>query len=96
MAKFNNYVSRAFTHSAHSEHENKMNNVISQHVVVALDTLLGLLPSNLQRPKLGVICGSGLGGLAETVQAHSSWEISYDKIPHFPTCQGHHPLLRVR
>lgn len=42
------------------------------------------------RPNLGIICGSGLGGLAETVEDKET--ISYDEIDGFPvsTVPGHH------
>nr|CAH7718672.1 unnamed protein product [Callosobruchus chinensis] len=40
-------------------------------------------------PKIGIICGSGLGSLADSVE--NKIEIPYEKIPHFPrsTVKGH-------
>ena len=49
------------------------------------------LPSGLQAPRVAIVCGSGLGGIASTVDSHDSVEIDYKDIPNFPrsTVQGH-------
>ncbi|KAJ9298011.1 hypothetical protein DTO271G3_4232 [Paecilomyces variotii] len=49
------------------------------------------LPDGLRNPKVAVICGSGLGGLANTIQEASKVEYEYSSIPHFPlpTVSGH-------
>lgn len=41
------------------------------------------------RPKIGIICGSGLGSLAESLREPEKF--SYDSIPNFPvsTVEGH-------
>jgi len=39
-----------------------------------------------RRPRIAVICGSGLGGLADCVEAADIFE--YTNIPHFVTCTG--------
>ena len=46
------------------------------------------LPAGLHKPRLGIICGSGLGGLADTVLSQPRHEISYSTIPHFPSSSG--------
>uniref|UniRef100_A0A3Q3XMV2 Purine nucleoside phosphorylase n=1 Tax=Mola mola TaxID=94237 RepID=A0A3Q3XMV2_MOLML len=48
-----------------------------------------LLARTEQRPKVAIICGSGLGGLAELLSDKSAF--NYKDIPHFPssTVQGH-------
>jgi purine-nucleoside phosphorylase len=43
-----------------------------------------LLPLKLQNPAVGIICGSGLGGLADAVQSLTRVEVSYQDIPQFP------------
>ncbi|KAI9836676.1 MAG: hypothetical protein M1819_001312 [Sarea resinae] len=50
-----------------------------------------LLPQDLMVPRIGIICGSGLGGLADTIQPEPRVEAAYATIPHFPksTVQGH-------
>lgn len=70
-----------------------MDNSIVQNVVETFDYLNDRIPTPLKSPDIAVICGSGLGGLANVVQSHSQsqWEISYTQIPHFPQSQvkGH-------
>ncbi|SLM35777.1 purine nucleoside phosphorylase [Lasallia pustulata] len=57
----------------------------------ALHYIQQRLPSALEHPVAGVICGSGLGGLARTVQREPQVEINYADIPYFPnsTVPGH-------
>nr|XP_006639782.1 PREDICTED: purine nucleoside phosphorylase-like isoform X1 [Lepisosteus oculatus] len=54
-----------------------------------LQTAEWLLSHTAHRPKVGVICGSGLGALADALKSQDSF--SYTDIPHFPqsTVQGH-------
>lgn len=59
-----------------------------QQANAAVEYIRLQLPENLSRPIIGIICGSGLGGLAETVEAESQVEISYKNIPHFPQSTG--------
>ncbi len=52
-----------------------------------------VLAARAHAPRVGIICGTGMGGLAEKVQdAHV---IPYDAIPHFPvsTVESHHGNL---
>ncbi|KAJ6120227.1 purine nucleoside phosphorylase [Penicillium sp. IBT 18751x] len=57
----------------------------------AVSYLKSHLPEGLQTPQVAIVCGSGLGGLADTVQSESRAEIDYSSIPHFPqlTVAGH-------
>lgn len=49
------------------------------------------LPEALQNPKVAIVCGSGLGGLADTIDADSKVELAYATIPNFAksAVQGH-------
>ncbi|CEL01562.1 Putative Purine nucleoside phosphorylase [Aspergillus calidoustus] len=49
------------------------------------------LPAQLQAPRVAIVCGSGLGGLANTIDSELRVEIDYADIPHFPrlTVAGH-------
>ncbi|KAF1829895.1 hypothetical protein BDW02DRAFT_573554 [Decorospora gaudefroyi] len=49
------------------------------------------LPEALQNPKVAIVCGSGLGGLAETIEPEPKVELAYGTVPNFPksTVQGH-------
>lgn len=42
----------------------------------------------LQNPKVAIVCGSGLGGLADTVHEKPRAEYDYMSIPHFPHSTG--------
>ncbi|KAJ3413649.1 hypothetical protein HDV05_007717 [Chytridiales sp. JEL 0842] len=56
----------------------------------SVDYLVSKLPQNLQKIQVGIICGSGLGGLAETLEGPLV-EIEYKDIPNFAvsTVAGH-------
>lgn len=45
------------------------------------------------RPRIGIICGSGLGSLAESIK--DADEIPYELIPNFPvsTVEGHAGMM---
>lgn len=48
-----------------------------------------ILSQTSVRPEIGVICGSGLGGLAERLDTEPTrCVISYGDIPHFPAVSG--------
>ncbi|KAF9892206.1 hypothetical protein FE257_002612 [Aspergillus nanangensis] len=49
------------------------------------------LPTTLQNPRVAIVCGSGLGGLASTIRDSPRVEYDYGTIPHFPklTAPGH-------
>jgi len=46
------------------------------------------LPEGLHNPKVAIVCGSGLGGLADTVDSETKHEIPYSEIPNFPQSTG--------
>jgi purine-nucleoside phosphorylase len=54
----------------------------------AVTFLRSSLPEGLQSPKVAIVCGSGLGGLADTVHAEGRAEYDYASIPHFPRSTG--------
>lgn len=58
------------------------------HAMEAVDFLVKQLPNTLRRPRLGIICGSGLGSLADSVLPQPRHEIPYVAIPHFPAGSG--------
>lgn len=67
-----------------------MESNISAHAAEALQYIYRQLPSELAEPKLGIVCGSGLGGLVDTVLPAPRHEIPYSNIPHFPSSTGDH------
>ena len=56
--------------------------------MASLHFLQRLLPLELARPSTGIICGSGLGELANAVNSNLQVEIPYLDIPHFPRSTG--------
>jgi len=46
------------------------------------------LPDELQTPRVAIVCGSGLGGIASTINEGVKVEIAYQDIPHFPRSTG--------
>jgi purine nucleoside phosphorylase len=54
------------------------------------------LPDQLHRPRVAIICGSGLGLLAETVEHNGKLSMSFDyaSVPHFPRSTGMTPYPR--
>lgn len=47
-----------------------------------------MLPEALQKPRVAIVCGSGLGGLADTIENDPKVEIPYGQIPNFPQSTG--------
>lgn len=57
----------------------------------AANSIRAYLPEPLHRPYLGIICGSGLGGLQHTVVEATSVpriEIQYEDVPGMPAPTG--------
>jgi purine-nucleoside phosphorylase len=54
----------------------------------AFDFIKKLLPEPLKAPRVAIVCGSGLGGLANTIDNDLRVEIDYSDIPHFPHLTG--------
>ncbi|PJB14157.1 MAG: purine-nucleoside phosphorylase [Flavobacteriales bacterium CG_4_9_14_3_um_filter_32_8] len=57
------------------------------------ETTTFLQSQGIEAPKIGIILGTGLGGLVKEIKVIK--EIDYDKIPHFPvsTVESHHGKL---
>ena len=68
--------------------ETTVQTAVSKDVEEALTYIKQRLELRLQKPSIGVICGSGLGGLSTMIQDNSICEIDYDLIPSFPTSTG--------
>ena len=50
--------------------------------------ILSKLPDTLQCPRVAIVCGSGLGGLADTIEQEPKLELAYGEIPNFPKSTG--------
>ena len=65
-----------------------MDDFSPQQAEQALQYLQARIPIELLSPVVGIICGSGLGALAESVLPEPRAEIAYTNIPHFPQSTG--------
>ena len=65
-----------------------MDSATSQQTAEALRYLQALVPPKLRQPAIGIVCGSGLNGLADAVLPDPRFEIPYTDIPHFPQSTG--------
>ena len=65
-----------------------MENATSQQIEEALRYLQANVPLQLHQPAIGIVCGSGLNGLADAVSPDPRFEIPYTDIPHFPQSTG--------
>ena len=60
---------------------------IFQRAIESVEHLRAKLPEHLSKPRVAIVCGSGLGGLAETVNEEKmGWD--YKDIPNFPVGTG--------
>lgn len=50
--------------------------------------LRSALPDILHNPRVAIVCGSGLGGLAETIHEEPRISTAYKNIPNFPLSTG--------
>ena len=69
--------------------------------VETVDFLRGHLPEDLRSPSIAIICGSGLGLLAEAVEQNDalSKSFEYASVPHFLQSTGKEfliPPIRLR
>lgn len=64
-----------------------------QRATGSADFIRSRLPTHLQNPRVAIVCGSGLGGIADTVTADTKLEIDYHDIPNFPKTTGESQVL---
>jgi purine-nucleoside phosphorylase len=77
-------MAAVFDHSSAS----KPSSEAYQRASSSADFIRSKLPSHLQKPRVAIVCGSGLGGIADTVTADTKLEIDYHDIPNFPKTTG--------
>ena len=54
----------------------------------AADFVRSRIPHELSKPQIAIVCGSGLGGIAELISNDARAEIDYSDIPYFPQITG--------
>lgn len=61
---------------------------VLERATEAAKFLSNALPEALQKPQIAIVCGSGLGGLQNTIESRPRCEFQYADIPHFPASSG--------
>lgn len=82
----------SFSHLHHTlgaAHDEMATNAF-QRATETAEFLQSKLPEQIRRPRVAIVCGSGLGGLAETVNSEGSMRESwkYEDVPNFPLSTG--------
>ena len=82
----------SFTHLQHSfrDAHDEMASGAFQRAIETVEHLHLKLPEYLSRPRVGIVCGSGLGGLADVVNKEEVKEWEYKDVPNFPLSTGMH------
>jgi purine-nucleoside phosphorylase len=74
---------------AHEEMATNHPSAIFNRCVETVEHLRVKLPEELAQPRVAIVCGSGLGGLAECINKDGPrWEIDYKDVPNFPVPSG--------
>lgn len=84
----------SFTHIGHSLQDAhwEMTSSIFSRAIETVEHLRLKLPEHLSKPRIAIVCGSGLGGLADIVNKEDEndgrtvWE--YKDVPNFPLSTG--------
>jgi len=80
----------SFSHLSHTlgDAHDEMASSPFQRATETVEYLRLKLPEHLARPRVAIVCGSGLGGLATTVNRDVSEEWQYKDVPNFPLSTG--------
>ena len=83
------YHSVSHVRHTYSEAHDEMTSSVFEAATETVEHLRLKLPEHLASPRVGIVCGSGLGGLAETVNQDGEklvWD--YKDVPNFPISTG--------
>lgn len=91
----------SFTHLHHgfADAHWEMNASVFNRAAETVEHLRLKLPEHLSNPRVAIVCGSGLGGLAEIVnkaddaEGKTVWD--YKDVPNFPISTGTHTTTRA-
>lgn len=81
----------SFTHLHHTfadAHDEMMTDSAFNRAIETVEFLRLKLPKELAQPRVAIVCGSGLGGLAQTVNEDMREEWQYKDVPNFPLSNG--------
>ena len=80
----------SFNHLKHTlfEAHDEMVDTQFDKAVETVEFLRSTLPPALAKPKVAIVCGSGLGGLVNTLNDDVREEWAYKDVPNFPQSTG--------
>jgi purine-nucleoside phosphorylase len=80
----------SFNHLKHSlfEAQDEMVDTPYNKAAETVEFLRRELPAALAKPRVAIVCGSGLGGLVSTLNDDVKEEWAYKDVPHFPQSTG--------
>lgn len=55
---------------------------------LAVNFIKQTIPNVLHQPHVAIVCGSGLGGIQDTIEPSPRAEIQFADVPHFPVPTG--------
>lgn len=70
------------------EAHDEMTTSVFHRATETVEFLRLTLPSELAKPRAAIVCGSGLGGLASTINESPREEWAYKDVPNFPQSTG--------
>lgn len=81
----------SFSHLRHTwqDAHDEMTSTIFNRAIETVEHLRLKLPEHLAKPRVAIVCGSGLGGLAQTVnEGEKKMEWDYKDVTNFPLSTG--------
>lgn len=86
-------IYHSISHIRHTwqDAHDEMTSTVFQRTIETVEHLRLKLSEHLAKPRVAVVCGSGLGGLAETVNGGGKderVEFDYKDVPNFPLSTG--------
>ncbi|KAK0310029.1 Purine nucleoside phosphorylase [Friedmanniomyces endolithicus] len=83
------YHSLTHIHHTLGDAHDEMTTSTFHRAIQTVEHLRLTLPAQLAKPRVAIVCGSGLGGLAETVDGKVREEWAYGDVPGFPVSTGY-------
>lgn len=82
------YHSITHIHHTLTDAHDEMTTSGSARATETVEFLRAKLPAHLAKPRVAIVCGSGLGGLSKTVNEGSKEEWDYANVPNLPISTG--------
>lgn len=91
------HLYHSFSHLKHSmgEAHDEMTTSVFHRATETVEFLRLTLSPALAKPRVAIVCGSGLGGLANTINESPREEWAYKDVPNFPQSTGRSMTRRL-